>query len=206
MGNLFLLLVVSVFSITAPLSSGIYTYRWLKPEMKILLLLFVIAALVEGYTFYQALNRASLHWVHHLYAPLEYSLLAFVFSFWQKKAILIRALRLSIPIFILVCAVSIFTLENLKNLNNFTASLSNTLYVVVSAYTLLNLQRNDSGSIYKDYRFWISSALLLYSTSSLAYFAFHNYFFSFMIWAIHVTFNIVANLLYSMGFICQRLR
>ena len=171
--------------------------------MKILALLFAIVVLVEGYTFYQTFNRANYYWLHHVYMPFEYGLMAFVFSCWQKKPLIKRALRISVLIFLLVCLADTIGSRNLNNFNDFTAPLAYTLYVGISAYTLISLEKESSDSCLKNYRFWVGTALLLYSAGGLAYFAFFDHFFSFEIWAIHAVLNIIAHILYSIGFICQ---
>lgn len=203
MGNLFPLYSIAAFSAAVPLSTGAYLYRRLNLDMKILLLLFAIVVLVEGYTFYQTLNKTDYYWIHHIYMPFEYGLIAFVFSCWQKKPLMRRALRISVPIFLLVCLADMISSRNLNNFNDFTAPLACTLYIGISAYTLVNLQKESPDSGLKNYRFWVGTALLIYSAGGLAYFAFFDYFFSYEIWAIHAALNIIAHILYSIGFICQ---
>ncbi|MEE8418428.1 MAG: hypothetical protein V3S06_07175, partial [candidate division Zixibacteria bacterium] len=83
----------------------------------------------------------------------------------------------------------------------FTTCLSCILYAVISSYTLYQLQKDDSGSLYKDYRFWVSSALLLYSAGSLSFFAFTKLFPN--IWYAHMAVNIVVYLTFAAGFLCH---
>jgi len=209
MGNLFPLYVTAVLSVPLPLFAGLYFYRRLKREMKILLVLFAIVTLVEGYTFYQTLNQTNYYWVHHIYMPLEYGLLVWVFSYWQNYPFLKRALRLSIPVFVLICIIKMLSLENLMNPNSFTASVAYASYVGISSYTMISLQEQNPCAIHKDFRFWVGSALLVYSTGGLAYFAFRDTVvnkFMIEIWSIHAILNIIAHILYSIGFICQSRR
>ncbi len=203
MGNLFPLYVIAASSTVIPVSVGVYLYRRLSPDMKILLFLFAMVVLVEGYTFYQTLNKTDYYWIHHIYMPFEYGLMVFVFSCWQKRSLMRRALRISIIIFLLVCVADVIASRSLNVFNDLTAPLAYTLYVGISAYTLMNLQKEGYHSCFKNYRFWVGSALLLYSSGSLAYFAFFDYFLSFGIWGIHAVLNIIAHILYSIGFICQ---
>jgi hypothetical protein len=171
--------------------------------MKILLLWLAIVALVEGYTFYQTLNGNNYYRIHHIYLPVEYGLLAFVFSYWQDNVLIKKALRLSIPLFALSCVLIAKLSDNLDSMNTVSISMAYMLYMGISVYTLINLHQSSYRSVLKDYRFWVGVALLLYSSGSLAYFALFDYFFSFELWTIHAFLNITANALYTVGFICQ---
>jgi hypothetical protein len=189
-----------------PLSIGAFSYRRLHFEIRLLLLLFLIAAMVEGNAFYLVQNHKNAYWLYHVYMPLEYGLLAVIFSFWQKKQWMRTALRSSIPLFVLICIWDMVVNKNLEDLNYFTASIAFTLYVGISSVTLLYLLTDNSRSIIKDCRFWVGAALLIYSAGGLAYFSFHKTIvgdFLIGIWVIHSILNIVAYILYSVGIICQ---
>ena len=206
MSPVLILAAASVFSIAAPLGAGIVTIRRLRPEMKILMGLFVAAALVEGYTFYQAMNSTGSHFAHHLYAPVEYTLLILAFSYWQENGVFKKAILSSIPVFIIICVANIGWGGGWNSLNIFTRSLANTVYIVIASYSLLTLLRRDSGLIYRDFRFWICSGVLIYSSGSLVYFALHDLMpvdVLVIIWYIHNGLNIAANIMYATGFICQ---
>jgi hypothetical protein len=200
------LYICAAFFVLVPISVGVSRFTRLNLQMKLLLLLFVIAVTVEGSTFYLARNGRNFYWVHHIYMPIEYGLLALIFSYWQRKPGMRQALRISIPIFFLICVWDIVVLNNLNELNVFTASIAFTLYVGMSAYTLLYLQFDNPYPILRDYRFWVSTALLIYSAGGLAYFSFHSEVVKgsmVEIWAIHAVLNIVAYILYTVGFIWQ---
>jgi len=206
MTAVFVLTATSVFSALFPVGVGIGTIRRLKLEMRFLVGLFIFAALVEGITFYQALSSGGSHLAHYIYAPVEYALLIYVFSFWQENGIVRRAIRISIPIYILICLADMNMEKGLNSLNVLTRSLANIIYVLVASYTMLMLLRKDSGSIYRDFRFWIASGVLLYSSGSLAYFTLHNLMPSdilLVVWYIHNGLNITANLMYAAAFLCQ---
>ena len=201
-----LFMIVIASSVFLPLITGLLLFKRLGPDMRLLLLLLMIVAMVECYTFYLVMNHRSPYWVHHLYAPVEYSLIAIVFSFWQQKALVRKLIRVSIPPFVIFCLWDIFGGGDLHDLNALTASVAYTLYVGISAYTLVNLDHKNIRSTFNDYRFWIGTALLVYSAGGLAYFSFHHTVvvdYLVQIWVIHGILNIVAYLMYSVGYICQ---
>jgi hypothetical protein len=203
MGSLYPLYIASVFSVIIPFSAGISTIKRQKSDLRLLLVLFGFATIVELYTFHQALHHLPLHWVHHIYAPVEYAFYAWIFSLWHEDRVFKKAIRLSIVVFMAICILDIANLKGLNGLNGFTASVACLFYVAMSAYTIFRIMKGDEGAISKDFRFWIASALLIYSAGSLIYFAFSSYVFSVTIWSIHSALNIVANVLYGMGFLCQ---
>lgn len=164
---------------------------------------FVLLGLVDVSSLYLALNRINNIWLFHLFTPLEYGILVMVFSYWQKEPLLRLVLRLSIPLFVLICLVNKLFLENLVSFDNFTVSLESSALIMISVFTLFSLYRDNSGLISKDPRFWITVAVLIYFAGNLPTFAFANII---ALWSIHSILNITSNILFSGGFLCYRLR
>ena len=201
MENYLAFYMVYMASVIMPASIGAYGYRHLKFEMKLLLALMVITIAVESFTYYLAIGQRNTNWVHHIYLPVEYGLIGLIFSRWQKTTFNKNVILFSIPLFVIACVISVIVFRNLDQLNVFTTSLSCILYAVISSYTLYQLQKDDSGSLYRDYRFWVSSALLLYSAGALSFFAFTKLFPS--IWYAHMAVNIVVYITFGVGFLCH---
>jgi len=198
-----LLDIISAISWAAPLLAGVFVLNRLGRETKILVGYFILIGLVDTFGLYLAANRTNTIWLFHLFTPLEYGFLVMVFSYWQKKPLLRLLLRLSIPLFALMCLVNKLFLESLVSFDNFTASLEGSALIMISVYTLFNLYRDNSGPISKDPRFWITVAVLIYFSGSLPTFAFANII---ALWSIHSILNITSNILFSGGFLCYRLR
>ena len=190
---------ISAASCVIPLSIGVLRYHRLRLEMRLLLLLFASMALVEALSFYQAYNYRGTIWLFHLYTPVEYSLLALVFSFWQKRAFLRKMLLYSIPLFVLICVGSELFLATSNNFDNFTASLESVLLVAISSFTLLGINLEDGGNILGDPRFWVGTAVLIYFAGNLMIFGLSE---EITFWWTHNSLNISANLLFSGGFLC----
>lgn len=199
-------MIVMLSSVLVPLTTGLMLFRRLNTDLRLLLLLFAIVAMVEGYGFYLVMNSRNPYWIYHIYMPVEYAVFATVLSWWQRKEWVGKLFRLSIPPFAIICLWDIFGGGDLKDLNALTASIAYALYVGMSAYTLVNLDHANIRSTLGDYRFWIGTALLIYSAGGLAYFSFHdtvvaNYLIQ--IWVIHGVLNMAAYLMYSVGYVCQ---
>lgn len=169
--------------------------------MKILLIFLTIAGLIGIIVTSLAFYKINNMWLFHIYTLLETSLLLFVFSYWQKKYVLRNRLRLIILVFALIWIGAKLYLESFSRLDSYTASLECVLLVGVSAYTLFNLNNENVNTLFRDQRFWVSSAVLFYFAGNAMTFSLGNIFNT---WLIHSVLNIFANLLYTGGFIFQR--
>jgi hypothetical protein len=195
----------SSFSVLAPLVAAIWAIRRMQRGMPILLILFAIAALTECTIWYGLLRGIQFEWVHHIYTPVEYGLFATVFAMWDDNLRIKKIILASIPLFAIICLLDAFFGKSMAVMNSLTISISLVLYVLLSSYSLLKLQADELAPILKNHRFWIYSALLLYSSGALVYFALLYYLPADLIISVqylHSAVNITANLLYSGGFIC----
>ncbi|MFQ5709956.1 MAG: hypothetical protein ACE5HO_21075 [bacterium] len=203
-----LLLNISSFSILIPVFLGIFFFRRLAKDLKVFLLYLVFSLLVEIINFYLSLKDISNIWVFHFYTLAEYSLLVWVFSFWQKRTELRRILRTSVIGFALIWLTAKLFIEDLSSFDSFTASLEGILLVGISAYTLYELSKDEASIIYKVPRFWIASAILIYFTGNMMILAFGNTIITEMekAWTIQWIVNILTNLCYTGGFLCLQRR
>lgn len=201
------LFYIAVFSFSIPLIIGaIYLHR-LNRQMKLLLLLIAIIGMTESITFYYSeILLSDYHWVHHIYLPIEYTILTLIFSSWTKNRLYTKLLRISIPFFWAFSILNSLFLQNLNELNSYPITLSLIVYTVMSLHVLFRIMSEDTGQITKSHIFWISSGLLIFSTADLAYFAFYSLVrehYLVAIWAMHTILNIVMYIFYSVGFFCQ---
>jgi hypothetical protein len=202
-----ILLYIAVFSFGIPLVTGAINFGRLDRQMRLLLLLVVIIGTTESMTFYfsEILHR-DYHWIHHIYLPIEYAILTLIFSSWIRHPLISRLLRFSIPFFWVFSIFNSFLLQNLKDLNSYSITLSLIVYTVMSLYVLFQIMSEDTGHVIKNHIFWISSGLLIFSAGDLAYFAFYSLIrthYLIAIWATHTILNIAMLIFYSIGFICQ---
>ncbi len=190
-----------------PLTAGIIKYKHLNREMKLLVILLIVIGIVETSTFIMGvIYLVDYHWLHHIYAPVEYGILAYIFSFWVRPRIIRKVLLISIPCLVVISIVNTFYFQNLTEFNSNTITLMQVLYSMMSSYALYILMKKDYGNIYRNYIFWVASGVLIFSTGDLAYFAFYHWVnenYLVAIWAIHVIFNVVINIFYLIGILCQ---
>jgi hypothetical protein len=183
--------------------AGVFVFHRLRWETKILVGYFILIGLVDMLALYLAFHRVLNIWLFHLFTPLEYGFLVFVFSCWQKRPVVRLLLRASIPLFAGLCLVNKLYLENLGRFDNFTTTLEAIALIMISVYTLFDIYRENSSPILKNPRFWVATAVLIYFSGNFPIFAFANVL---TVWSIHHILNITSNMLFTGGFLCCRLR
>jgi hypothetical protein len=175
-------------------------YRRIKIEMRLLISLFILAVVVDTYSIYQATNGISNTWLLHIYTPIEYGILVMVFSFWQKNALAKKILRLSIPVFVVIFMANKLLLENFHYFDHITSSIEGIALIAISAFTLIYLPWQNPVPIHRSPRFWVASAVIIYFSGTILTFSLSALF---VIWYIPTVLNLVANIVYTGGFLCQ---
>ncbi len=174
----------AIISGMVPFIIGLVLFRRLNTGMKFLLLLFGIGLLIEalGYYFYFFTKYGSNIWLFHFYTLIEYSLLIYVFSHWQKNMKLERIFLLGIPGFAVLCIGAKFFFEDFNQPDNYTASLECLLLVGGSFRTLYVVNKEQVKTIFQEPRLWISAAVLIYFSANLVTFVLGNIIVN---WGVH---------------------
>ncbi len=201
-----ILLYIATLSFIAPLTAGAINFKRLNRETRLLFFLMAIVGIVNITTLYLSEIKMEYHWVHHIYTPIEYTILAAMFSYWVRHKVIKKILIISIPGIVAFSTCNSLFLQSLTDLNEYAIILTQVFYSLITSYTLYVLMAEDSGGIYRNHIFWIASGLLIFSAGDLAYFAFYpivkgNLLVA--IWAIHAILNIVVNVFYLIGILCQ---
>lgn len=175
--------------------------------MKLLILLLLAVGITDISTLYltEVLKRGY-HWVHHIYFPIEYAILALIFSRWIRNNLYSRLVSYTIPVVVVFSIYNSLFLQSLDQLNSYAITLGLICYTIIALYVLYQIMTEDLGRILKNHIFWISTGLLIFSAGDLAYFAFYplvTEHYLIAIWAIHAIFNIIVNIFYFIGIICQ---
>ncbi|MCD6163316.1 MAG: hypothetical protein J7K40_13025 [candidate division Zixibacteria bacterium] len=197
---------LSIFSIFIPLIAGLIGFRKYTLDFKLLTILFLIITGVGIYSYSQAIRGQNNIWLYHFYDPIEYSLFIAAFSFWQKKLVVKKIMLYSIPVFVIFCIINIILTDDINNYNFFTSSISRIIFIIISAYTLLDIFKSDKGELLKIPEFWIAIALFMCSSNTLVYFVFNKIIVAQVMvtfWVINLVIDLIANQIYAIGFICR---
>lgn len=191
-------------------AAGWVTFRKLTKALRLLFYLICVTLFLNILSYVVGLHWHSNIWIFHLSTLVEYSFLAYLFSYWQDQSWARKTLRFSVPGFAVIWIISKIWLENWSQIDNYTSSLSNALLIGISAYTFLRLVLESKIPIVTDPRFWVCSAVLVYYAGTLLTFAFSRILLGISsqvnvpIWIIHNLMAIIAYLLYTRGFLFQR--
>jgi len=192
---------IYLLSLLLPSLAGVIGFRRTNRDMKLLLVLFLTTLIVETMSLIVALNGYSNNWIQDIFLPIEYTFFALLFRMWQTGKMQKKLISYSIPVFILADLATLILLKNMDEMNSFAISLSCVFYVSMASYTLFTLEARDTGTMYKDYRFWICSGLLLYAAGSLSFYVFTRMIVVYAVYYVHLGVNMAANILYMTGFL-----
>jgi hypothetical protein len=191
---------------------GLVRYRKARKDTRLLALWFALSVFTSILEYYFAVHRLNNLWINHIFTPVEYALLAWIFSLWQKDPRGQFALRLSAILFAALCLTSILFLDNVRMFNNLTRPVEGVLLVCFSGLTLRDLSRKYIESLTSQPEFWISSATLIYFSGLVVLYCLSNTLLGSSLealrsaWIAHTIIGIIANLLYGVSFLCPQIR
>ncbi|NIU00146.1 MAG: hypothetical protein GWN01_04160 [Nitrosopumilaceae archaeon] len=200
---------LSMFSAFLLMFIGILRYKYLPQEIRLLLLFFIIVVANESFTTYMTFKEKNTYWIFHIYTLIEYSLLILVLSYWQKNKVLRQSLLWSILFYGMIWLVAKISIEKVTHFDNITAAISHIILVGVATYTFYTMSKENFRNLFRDPRFWISSGIIIYYTGNLLWLIFGNVMLSWPLtyltiaWYLHWSINILANVFYAGGFLCQ---
>jgi hypothetical protein len=188
---------------------GLFVLRFLGADRKVLTLFLGVKLAIDLLGMYLALNHINNLWLLHILTILEYSFLIYIFSFWQKNPILKKILHLSIPLFTVLGIAIMLLGENIRYFNSVTRPIASLALVAAAGYALFELNKETYDSVFRQPRFWIGAAVMLYFSGTLVLFSLGNLLLGTSlqwmktVFNVNVIMNIVANAMYIGGFLCQ---
>ena len=204
---------ISPFSILLPIAALISVRKSLNTRrFQITSIFFIICLISEIFQIAFASIYKNNLIVLNIFAGIEFIFWCYFF-FELLNFIFLRVLI--IVLFIPVCLIWLHHVlyDTLWNLNSLFATCEASVVLLLSAFYLLILSKNSFKPLQEVPEFWFASAVLIYFTNSIitlgaSWFiretkqselisAFNDNFFMF-----YFIFNILANIIYSKGFLC----
>jgi len=201
---------LSLFSGLFPVIAAIYRYKTLAPVLKPMAIFFFISAFVD--TALSLMPRIGIlnNWsLIHLFTVI----MLFFFGRLYYKSFYISALKkitAGLCILALIAIVYGVFSDGLMFFPSFANSFLSVVFTVLSLlylYQLLNAR--ELVHIEKQPMFWINSGVLIYFGINIFLFMLFDKFVKHSkddVWIIHDLTNVVSNILYSIGFLCQNQR
>jgi len=203
--------IVLLSPITALIAfvTGVRLYRFQSREMKLLVLYIGLALATE--ILLAVVGRQSIdnNWVSHPYTIIEYGILTYVFSRWQRSDLLRRVLVWSIFLFVVVEIGAVLFYENIRQFDSTSRTVEGIVFIGVAAFTLYGISRDETTIPLRDPRFWIAMTVLFYFAGTTVIFAVFSALIKIpsdqtkVIWLLLLALNPISYLLYARSFVCS---
>jgi hypothetical protein len=194
--------LISSFIVVVPLAISLLIFKRLTRVQKRLILLLGVSLIVEVISnvfWYANLNNNP---VYHIYTALEFVLILAIYSEFLEQFISKKVL-ISIGIgFAAYCMLNALIYQDLKTFNSNTLIALSYAALFLSLWTLYSILKTSQSSLNKNPIFLISTALLLYFSSSLVLFYVNHSVVltasqSLFLWGIHGIINCISILIYT---------
>ncbi|WP_422356697.1 hypothetical protein [Roseivirga pacifica] len=185
---------------------GILKFQRLGQAQRSVIILMGLALLVEVLSLTLSKKSFNTVFIFHVYAPIEYCLLAWVFvktSFDRRGQ---KALYLSMALIFLLAIANLLFWQSYNELNTNVIIVSSITLVVISVLSFFRiLNKMVYTKIEKSSFFWINIGVLTYFSSSIVLFVFGDWLtqldleYSINVWLIHIFFNIIQYLCFNIA-------
>jgi hypothetical protein len=151
-----------------PLLAAIRVRRSLTPALRLVTAVFGLGIAQEIVNAWLTSRHVHNTWLNNVLMPVYTGLFLWAFSFWQIGAVSRLAMRLAIPLFVLVWFVLTVLMDGVTGFPRFSGPIQSLLLVCVAAYTLITASMRATDPVWKHDWFWISAGVLLtFGTSTL---------------------------------------
>jgi len=200
---------VDIASNLLPLGIGVARIRSIRRERWYFFLFVAAAAITELVTYWMATQRIHNLWLLQWYNIIEYGSLILLFAAWQKNAIIRKSLIWSNAVFLVLWVwFKVTGIEKLTDPAEYTHTISSVTLVIASMIALVDLMKEETSSIYREARFWISSSVLIYFAGNIILFLFSTSLSALNLQAfsrfgtLHWGIDIACNFMYAIAFLC----
>ena len=188
----------------------IYSRRRIVAEMTILAAYFIICLIIGLVQLFLALKGVNNLWTGEVFSPIQFGMLIYVFYVWNRQTTPGKFMLYSIPAFLAGWIVGLLWSGSAASTYTYLDPISAAVFVLVSSYTLLTIDRVEGSSVLEMPSFWISSATVIYFGSTIVLSTLSASLLKASVptmqlaWSVQAIINILANLLYAGGFLCLR--
>lgn len=193
-----MLLLVPVGVMVICLILGTFRLKELGRSQKYLFFLVLSGLVAEGAARILTKSGPTSYPVFHIYALVEYTLLALIYSELFNKRKSRIYLRISILVVLAFGVVNVSFFQGWHELNtNVTIVISSVLIVLAITFFFRMLNEMRYHRIERSSVFWINNGVIIYFSSSLLLFVFSNWLVelsvnsALSVWLIHLGFNTV---------------
>ena len=201
---------VSLFSSVLPLCIGVYRWRLLSRELKILVLYLTIGLTIDIVSMWFIAD----YWINlglvHFYFLVEYIFVMSIIFSWQESLRMKRLFQALLLLYVLFWFCAKVTFEPFNGLYSLTASVSQVLLALSAGYTLFIVIGNRVQPLISHQRFWVLLSFVLYYAITLTFIALQGILVHystediFLAASIYWSPKILFNILLTIGFLCPQ--
>ncbi len=144
--------------------------------------------------------------VFHVFTLIEFVLLSSIFITWQTSR-LHRQLTFALILLFALLWMYVKRTSDDTAFDSLVVTVESVLLVGLAVTSLLLLALENTGTLFGNPRFWVSSGVLLYFAGNLIVFALFNQLSQqkddvLNAWRFHAALNFIANVFYMTGYLC----
>lgn len=105
--------------------------------------------------------------------------------------------------------VNLLFFQSVIQANTYAMSMHKLLLIGISAFALLELNKEGIYPLTREYRFWVATGVLFYNLTTLMLFSLANLVISYgrqfaePIFMMNIALNVIMYLIYTKGFLCR---
>jgi hypothetical protein len=206
------LIYFSIFSLIIPISAGIYRFRIINREERILLSFLTINFILAVISMWFIKNYWIDLGIWHIFILFEFLFLTSIICLWQETKNMKKLFMGIIGFYILFWFCAKFTFEPIGGIYSITVSVSQVIIVLGAGYTLFAVIGNRVQPLLSNPRFWVLLGFVFYYMGSLMPMALVGVLYSepgeapISLWYINWILSIFSNILFTIGFMCPQTR
>lgn len=196
-----------------PLILAFINIKTIKSFLVPYFFLIIISLGIEGLNMFFAESGANNTHIFHFFTIAEFTLISLFYSFFFKKYFNPVLIYLIIPVFLVIAYID-YRLNGLNSMDNFSTSIESIVLIFYSLFFFYYVLKNlVFENLLATPVFWLNTAVLFYFSGNFILFIFSNYMAKsdpmkyMLLWGIiHTFFNVLYNVLLSVGFWKTRAR
>ena len=203
---------ISAYSILIPIICSLFMKQSDRRYYALIIAFIYMSGLLYLISLILSVNHIHNHFLSHISTLYEVLLLGFFYYKIFKNTIIKKTTLYLMFVLILFIFINAFFIQGINHFNSYSR-MPASIYFIFLTFTYLSLLFKNTPVKYLEREpvFWINTGILFYFTGTIfafvlysnANFVFPDKFNS-QIWFVNSFFNILLNVLFSIGFICNR--
>ena len=198
----------SSLSVLLPFLAGLVGFKCNDKDLRWLVPFFAFATAVEITSLVLSRHYANNIWLINIYLVIECAVFVNLLAYWHGRAGVRYAALLASIAYASFWAWSVLHRHSLYEVNNPAFTAAAMLNVAFSGLALYELSGLAGPSLLRNPRFWFAAGILILYSVDVTIFSIYDLVTQRggemlrSMFAIHFVFNIFANTLYAVGFLC----